>query len=326
MTKDAVLEHLYLSTADVPERQQYAFWRDGFNASVLGIRNEPLGPTDRGFRAEAEAWISPSLQYFRYSSENAAVSRSPREVGRRSWGSVWIYRERSLGAQFEQGGRQYVTAPGGLIIADSDQTHFATRAQQSYCHDIWMLPKSLIGPHLPALGRPLWVPQEEGAGLSALLVAYLDTLGQEMCGLAPSQLEAVAGNLARLVATACGAPHGENGHAIKAALLERAKAHIARHLADPALGPATAAAALGVSERTLHLAFAPSDVTFAEEVMRQRLAECRATLSNPMAADRSIVDIAFGWGFASLATFYRAFQRQFGMPPGELREAALRHG
>ena len=35
-----------------------------------------------------------------------------------------------------------------------------------------------------------------------------------------------------------------------------------------------------------------------------------------------MTDIAFAWGFNSLTTFYSAFQRQFGMTPGELRRAA----
>jgi AraC-like DNA-binding protein len=32
-----------------------------------------------------------------------------------------------------------------------------------------------------------------------------------------------------------------------------------------------------------------------------------------------VADIAFGWGFNSLATFYRAFEREFGLPPAALR-------
>ena len=32
-----------------------------------------------------------------------------------------------------------------------------------------------------------------------------------------------------------------------------------------------------------------------------------------------MADIAFGWGFNSLATFYRAFEREFGMPPAAFR-------
>lgn len=33
-------------------------------------------------------------------------------------------------------------------------------------------------------------------------------------------------------------------------------------------------------------------------------------------------DIAFGWGFNSLAAFYRSFEREFGSPPTTSRTAA----
>jgi AraC-like DNA-binding protein len=40
-----------------------------------------------------------------------------------------------------------------------------------------------------------------------------------------------------------------------------------------------------------------------------------------------VADIAFGWGFNSLATFYRAFEREFGLAPTALRAmAAVGHG
>jgi AraC-like DNA-binding protein len=40
-------------------------------------------------------------------------------------------------------------------------------------------------------------------------------------------------------------------------------------------------------------------------------------------ARRSITEIVFACGFNSLATFYRAFQREFGAAPGDLRAAML---
>ena len=36
-----------------------------------------------------------------------------------------------------------------------------------------------------------------------------------------------------------------------------------------------------------------------------------------------MADIAFGWGFNSLATFYRAFEREFGLPPIAVRAASM---
>jgi AraC-like DNA-binding protein len=53
--------------------------------------------------------------------------------------------------------------------------------------------------------------------------------------------------------------------------------------------------------------------------MQQRLLQCRAALANPTGIGRSVADIAFGWGFNSLATFYRAFQHHFGIPPAAVR-------
>jgi AraC-like DNA-binding protein len=317
------LEHLHLSTADVTEHEQFAFWRDNVNESLFGIRGEPLAATDKGFRASVEAWISPSLAKFRYSGDNLIVSRGPREAARRSWDSFWIYHEHGPGAWFDHSGRELVTAAGSLIVADADRAPFATRAKDDFCHDIWMVPKSLLAPHLPARGSPLWMPLP-GVGLAALLAAYLQSLDREMSRLPPPQLDAVADNLTRLLAIIVGAPQGEHRQAMYAALAERVRAHIAGRLADPELAPASVAAALGVSERTLHHAFEPGGVSFAEEVTRRRLAECRTALANPLAADRSVADIAFGWGFQSLATFYCAFRREFGMAPGEVREAALR--
>ena len=74
----------------------------------------------------------------------------------------------------------------------------------------------------------------------------------------------------------------------------------------------------------LHQLFEPSGTSFARYVMRQRLAECRAALAGPAGRRRSVADIALGWGFNSLPTFYRAFRREFGATPNEVRAAVLR--
>jgi AraC-like DNA-binding protein len=312
-----------MSTALVPEREQFAYWRDGFRGAMFGLRSEPLSTIDGGFRAEADVWTAPSLGRFRCSAENLMVFRGPREIARRQWNSIWVYQQRGPGACYEQNGREFRAVPGDLVITDSDQP-FGIRADHDYCHDVWMLRKPLVAPHLAASGRPLWVTLRAGAGLAAILGSYLRALGSELNALSPAQLEAVADNIARLLAIICGAPRAEHRQAMQVALVDRAKQYIAGHLADASLGPATAATALGVSERTLHLAFEPMGARFTDEVTRQRLAECRAALASPIAADRSVSDIAYAWGFQSLATFYRAFRREYGIPPGEVRAAALR--
>ena len=104
---------------------------------------------------------------------------------------------------------------------------------------------------------------------------------------------------------------------LRSAQLAAVKRYVDLHLADPGLTPASAAAALGISARQLHRLFEPSGSSFARYVLRQRLLRCRDTIAGATGTGRSVVDIAFGWGFNSMATFYRAFVSEFGIarPP-----------
>jgi AraC-like DNA-binding protein len=111
------------------------------------------------------------------------------------------------------------------------------------------------------------------------------------------------------VALACGA--SEEGRwsgreSLRAARLDAAQRHIDGRLAEPRLTPASTAAALGISVRHLYLLFEPTGTSFAQYVKQRRLLQCRATLASRTGLNRSVADIALGWGFNSLATFYRA--------------------
>ena len=126
-------------------------------------------------------------------------------------------------------------------------------------------------------------------------------------------------NLSGLVALACGASDeagAEQGwQSTRSAQLAAVKRHVDRRLADPDLTPASAAAALGISPRQLHRLFEPTGGSFARYVSRQRLLKCRDAIAGATGTGRSVVDIAFGWGFNSMATFYRAFASEFGAAP-----------
>jgi transcriptional regulator GlxA family with amidase domain len=131
-------------------------------------------------------------------------------------------------------------------------------------------------------------------------------------------------NLCGLVALSCGASDEIADHTrgtLHAARLAAVKRYVDQHLADPTLTPASVAAAVGVSVRQLHRLFEPNNISFARYVSRQRLLRCRDAIGGATGSGRSVVDIAFGWGFNSMATFYRAFASEFGGPPATLRAA-----
>jgi transcriptional regulator GlxA family with amidase domain len=124
------------------------------------------------------------------------------------------------------------------------------------------------------------------------------------------------------VALACGASDEgtEQGRdSLRSAQLAAVKRHVDLYITDSDLTPASAAAALGISARQLHRLFESSGSTFTRYVLRQRLLRCRDTIAGATGTGRSVLDIAFGWGFNSMATFYRAFVSEFGSPPAALR-------
>jgi AraC-like DNA-binding protein len=186
------------------------------------------------------------------------------------------------------------------------------------------MPRAALSPLLAGgrLNRPIVVRAASPLGL--LLGAAFDAAVAQVPLLSPELGDAVLQNLCGLVALACGASEEGrwNGRdSLRMARLEAAKRYIEQQLAEPGLTPASAAAALGISLRHLHLLFEPTDTSFAQYVTQRRLLQCRAALASPTGIQRSVADIAFGWGFNSLATFYRAFEREFGLSPTALRTA-----
>ena len=307
-----------ISTEDVPERNRFDAWNGAIH-DTLAITVQPLPDAEGPFRARFSARTSGPLLNCSFDADGFHAIRQNSEIARRRWNGYWVYREASAGAWFRIGGQELISSPGDLVIADTDAP-FESRPTGRYNHELWLLPKALVDPHLPALGRPLLTRLSGRDGVDALAATYLETLTTNWDNIPEPAMGPVVDTLSRLIGIACGIAAGAQPDAVRIGRLVEAKRHIDRHLADPGLSPATTAAALGIAVRSLHLLFEPAGTSFARHVSRRRLEECRtALLAHPT---RPVTDIAFAWGFNSLSGFYRAFQAAFGMSPGELRAAS----
>ncbi len=307
----------HITTHDVPVRERFDLW----NAAIFGtlaISVQPFSAADAPFRAEFSTRTRGPLLNLEFDADGFGARRQRSEIAHRHWDSYWIYRELGPGAWFNIAGQELTSTTGDLVIADADAP-FETRAEH-YAPELWLLPKALLEPHLPALGRPLVTRLSRLDGVNALAESYLGALTRSWDGISDAAMGPVADTLGRLIGIACGAAAEGQSDAVRAGRLAEVKRYIGRRLADPELSPASAAAALRISVRTLHLLFEPTGTTFARYVARQRLEECRAALlGNPA---RAVTDVAFAWGFSSLSGFYRAFQGAFGMSPCDLRAAS----
>lgn len=310
------------STDGVAETERFAFWRDEF-LPPLGIAAEPDPAQNGPFRAKVAHRTKGELRHVRAEADPHLVMRRSREIARQARHGYSIYREAGDGCWFRYGGREFVTNPGDLVITDADAP-WESRSFGRYKLETLLVPKLLLEPHLPRLRRPIAMRLSGREGADALAADYFGSFMREWDKLDPPMMEAAADTFCRLLAIACGAAADEQPDAVQSARVAQAKRYADRHLADPDLSPSRVAAALGISLRALHLAFEPSGTSFARYLMRRRLEECRTALSGPLGVRRAVAEIAFGWGFNSLPTFYRAFHREFGMAPGDVRAEALR--
>lgn len=318
------MAHTEWSTDSLAERDRFAFWREELLAP-LGIAAEPNSSPSCAFHARVTHRSKGPLTHLRVEADAHRVMRRSREIARRLRRGYSVYLENGEGTWFRYGGLEYLAEPGDLFVTNADEP-WESGTLGRHRLETLLLPKSMLDPHLPALGGPFVARLSRENGPAALAADFFQSLTREWDRLDPAMLEAAADTFCRLVAVVGGAAAGDQRDAVGTARLAQARQYAARHLADPELSPARAAAGLGISLRSLHQIFEPSGTSFARYVMRRRLQECRAAMVNPAGLHRSVTDIALGWGFNSLPTFYRAFRREFGETPSEVRAEASRHG
>jgi len=316
---DAGVTTTTLTVDHISEADRFAYWREQWCQGTAGVTGE-LAPGERhSFYARATVWIAPCVIRLRLETSPFQVSRGLPEISQRrleDW--ICLYQELSDGAAFQHAGNEYVTRPGDLLLTDPT-IPISGWPRSAHDYHRWMLPRAWIEPHLSSGRRPLSVQFAGSRGINGLVQAYLHALNDAIDECDNAELPGVIDNFCRLLALACGGGAADQRAATRAAKLRQVQDYIALHLSEPDLTPARVAAAMKISVRQLHLLFEPTGTSFAEHVLGQRLEECRAILESPSSRARSVTDIAYAWGFNSIASFYRAFGQRFGVSPGMLR-------
>lgn len=102
-------------------------------------------------------------------------------------------------------------------------------------------------------------------------------------------------------------------------MIGRIKQFILANLRNPKLGPQLIADEVGLSVRQLHRLFGEEAKSLSETIMRLRLQRCKDDLLRRDRLKASISEIAYHWGFKSLAHFSRKFNQEFGCAPSKIR-------
>ena len=183
-----------ITTSALPEREQFAFWREACAEVLLGIRPEPPRARPGPFRAAMTATAAHGVHCMEFESDPHEVERGRREIGRVPWNACMIYRQLGPGSLFtrERERDEVVMRPGDLVVTDTD-VPFGTRSAEGYRHRVWLLPRATLEPHLPADRLPLSVHLPAEGGVQGLLSDYLDALSGRLDALPKSSAGQVGG-------------------------------------------------------------------------------------------------------------------------------------
>jgi len=317
---------VHFSTDQIAPRDRVRFWCNYFAKQVHSITPNEI-PDPRAFRAEASGSIAGEFALLDIKLGLERVQRTAADVAKDKIEAFFVRRFR-VPVIWRAAPRStpvdLIHEPGDFCVS-STEWQFDAESKGPASYDILIIPRTALSPII-ARGRLEWPFRLPGTSpLGSLLSAAIDA-AKAQAPLLPDELgEAVLRNLCGLVALTCGASDESTDrvldslHSVRLAAVKR---YVDLHIADPTLTPASVAAGLSISTRQLYRLFESNNISFARYVSRQRLLRCRDTIAGATGTGRSVVDIAFGWGFNSMATFYRAFVSEFGSPPAMMRVAS----
>ncbi|WP_457106686.1 helix-turn-helix domain-containing protein [Methylobacterium sp. P5_C11] len=309
------------STESLHPRDRFVQWREERARQLFGVSIE-LEPQKRlRFQGAYTLLRLGDTAIAELTASAYRVSRTPSDIARTPSDAFCICQQVAGGGLLKAGGREMPVAAGAIMMGQLDLSYESVPApQDSFACRIVRLPASRITQLVRGGDAHPFRLLENGAGLSALFAAYLESFVVQAPHLTGSVAEAAIDTLLHLALLARGAgePRADSARAaIRAGLLDRAHALIERRLHEPGLSPAQVAAALGISIRQLHILFEPTGTSFGRHLRMRRVARARRILE---AAPRtSVTEAAYASGFDSLSTFFRSFRAAYGCAPGDVR-------
>jgi AraC-like DNA-binding protein len=298
-------------------RDQAELWQEWFQP-VLDVL--PQNPTADEFPAEIHLWKLGGLAMSRTSAPPVKVARTRGHL-RHDPVDHWIISYCTRGAHSAVTAGSSLEVPPKVPLLWSLGQEFVHERTHSDRVHVYMMRDSFrdIAPLLDAaLGSVLDTP------LGHLLGDYVIALERRLPELAEADLSRLSNAVGAMVAAAV-APSAERiaiaDRQIDLGRKERVRQTVRRHLRTPTLTPATLSRVVGMSRSNLYRLFENTGGV-ARYIQRERLVEAHAVLSDPATA-RSISAIAEDLCFADASSFSRAFKREFGLSPGEVRAAAL---
>ncbi|WP_230168604.1 helix-turn-helix domain-containing protein [Roseomonas sp. CECT 9278] len=304
------------STEGLPPERQFAAWRDQCAALVEMIAPLSSGP---GFAAAHQVWDLGGMALSRVRAPAATWRRTAAQIRRDSI-DHWVIGISRGGEQVLRSANGCGTVPAGIPYGFSLNEPIEGRREDMDWIALFVS-RDLFPERAHAIDAALHAPLD--GPLGRLLGTHIEQLAMQLPRMTEADLpHAAAATRALIGACMSGptAPLHDAAQQVEGTRLARIKAIIRRNIASPSLGPRRLCQLGEVSRSQLYRLFTPLGGV-ARYIQAERLRQAERAIADP-ADRRDIARIAEGLGFYDASSFSRAFRREFGITPRDLRAAA----
>ena len=303
-------------TGLIPDRLAVASWRESMN--VLFDPRPHVG-IDEGFHVKVDAALIGELGVGRVEGSAQDFDRSRNKIARDGMDG-YLLQFYLTGKSASRSGDAPTTSPGDLYVIDMTQPLMTRTSDHDQISII--VPRRSLAPSLNSPDDSHERVLPAGLPLVSLLRDTLQSLFRQFDAMTVRDGELAAAPIISLAAAAINSQVTEpTASGVELAVSAAIRRHIEDNLLDPKLTVETVMAQFGLSRRTLYRMLEPHG-GFSSYVSSRRLRRARDVLRMPNGQSIAIADLARSHGFLNPEHFSRAFRREFGLAPRQLRDLA----
>lgn len=313
---------MVVSTRGLAPREREEFWREAMSEAFVPL--DVASVDAERFTGSIRTQQVGELMIADLSSSPQEVRRTPRLIANSERHLLQVGVAQRGRAYLAQDGREALLEPGDFVVYETARP-FRWAFDGDWAATVFTVPREHLALSAAESSRLTALPQSGHSGLSGVVSRFLRGLAANVDDLPARQSRRVVTDVVDLVLALVDdgdRPAVPDRPASgRAALLVRIKDHVERNLADPALCPASIAAAHHISVRYLHKLFAAEQLTVSGYLRGRRLRRCALQLRDPRLAGVPIAVLAGRAGFGDLSGFGRAFKTRFGLTPSQYRRS-----
>ena len=306
----------HFATNELPKPRQLEAWRAWYD-TIFDVAPRQAGNDD--FVATNSTWTIPGLTLSRVASPANTVSRT-RSVIRHNAVDHWVITlSKESTSDVTTRGVSFEAAPKTPFILSFGDEIGITRRQKDNRIQL-LLPRDSFQAIAPVVDAARATALDSPGG--RMLADYILLLEQNVPGLEDDAAGRLS-NAVQAMLLACLAPTGARQEVardqIRLTLMERVRQAVRRNIRSPSLGPDKLCREAATSRSQLYRLL-EDEGGVARYIQRRRLSESFSILCDTQSS-LSIGAVADMLCFSDASSFSRAFRREFGMSPSDVRAA-----